>query len=228
MRTLPIAELIEDFSIYPRHAVDDAHVASLVNALKAGVKLPPVVIERKSKRIADGWHRVRAYRRVVGPEAVIEAEEVDYANDAELLKDAIRRNSAHGRKLDGIDQVRVIELCREHGIERRAVAVILNVPEERIEKLSVRIARAEKAGPGTVPGTTTVALKRPLAHLAGTNLTTAQVEAHQRAPGVSYLLIVHQLGEALACGFINRADERLMNGLRALSEGLHEFLREVQ
>lgn len=224
MRTLPLAELVEDFDIYPRHAVDDGHVSSLVNAIKAGVTLPPIVIERKSKRITDGWHRSRAYRRVLGPEGVVDVEEVDYVDEAELLTDAIRRNASHGRKLDVIDQVRAIALGQERGISLHTMAIVLHLPDERVQKLSVRLAQSEKTGPGTIPGTVSVALKRPVAHLVGQTFNEAQMEAHGRAPGTSYLLTIRQLLDAVTCEFINRHDERLMAELRILHTAIGEFL----
>ena len=39
------AELIEDFSLYPRSQVDGAHVQSMTESLLAGEKLPPIIID---------------------------------------------------------------------------------------------------------------------------------------------------------------------------------------
>lgn len=224
MTTLPLAELVEDFTIYPRHAVDDANVAGLVNALKAGAALPPLVVDRQSKRIVDGWHRARAYRRVIGPQAVVNVEIIPYPTEVAMLEDAIRRNAAHGRKLDVIDQVRVVTLCQERGVTVTQIAALLNVLPERVEKLAVRLAFAAAPGDGTIPGTVAVALKRPVAHLAGTTMTEAQVEAHTHAPGTSYLLIAQQLTVAIQHDFINRDDARLMGALALLWDGLGSFL----
>lgn len=226
MTSLPLASLVEDYSIYPRHAVDDANVSSLVNALKAGATLPPIVIDRRSRRISDGWHRVRAYKRVLGPEGVVTVEEIDYGDDVEMLKDAIRRNASHGRKLDMIDQVRSVELCRERGVDASIIAEILHIPPERVKKLEVRIARVEKSGAGVIPGTLTVALKRSAGHFAGREMTAEQLEAHNGAPGVSYLLIARQLTEGIRAGLLNRADDKLLESLRELAEVLEELFEE--
>jgi len=224
--TRRLAELIEDFSVYPRHAIDEANVGSLAAAARSGVALPPLVIEAATNRIVDGFHRARVYRRLLGPEGVVEVEEATYGSEDELLLDAVRRNASHGRKLDGIDQVRIVSMCRERGIALAAVAHVLHIPTERAEKLLVRLATAPAASGGMVPGTLSVALKRPVAHLAGKALTEAQAAAHMRAPGVSYLLIANQLAEAIQVGFINPADERLMDALAALEKALAGFLEE--
>lgn len=206
---IPIATLVEDMSVYPRHAVDDANVASLVAAIHAGATLPPIVADLKSKRVTDGWHRIRAYRRAIGPEAVVAVDLRDYADEKELFADAVRLNSIHGRKLDRIDQIRIVTLARSMGISDKEIAVVMSIPEERIEVLSVRIATAPSGTDGTVTGTNSVALKRSASHLKGSSMTKEQVDVHKSAPGVSYLLIARQLTDGLAVGLINLEDERM-------------------
>ena len=80
-KKLKASELIEDFSIYPRNGVFDGHVHDLAEALRAGAALPPVVADSKSKRLTDGFHRVRSHVRVFGPEAVIEVLRAGFGAD---------------------------------------------------------------------------------------------------------------------------------------------------
>ena len=105
---MPLSELVEDWELYPRHSVDNSHVQTLALALETGATLPPIVADIKTKRITDGWHRARAYKRVVGNAAVVDVELVKYANEEELMYDAVVRNSRHGRRLDAIDQTRAV------------------------------------------------------------------------------------------------------------------------
>jgi hypothetical protein len=71
-----------------------------------------------------------------------------------------------------------------------------------------------------------VALKRPVSHLAGKMLSPEQVEAHGRAPGTSYLLIIKQLADAITYDFLNREDERLMAAVMGLHESLGRYLKK--
>jgi hypothetical protein len=224
-RSVPLATLVEDLSIYPRHAVDDANVSHLVWALKSGATLPPIVVDAKSLRIVDGWHRARAYRRVLGPEGVVDVEERHYANEAALFLDSAALNATHGRKLDRIDEIRIINLAADKGITHTQIAHALNLPEERVEKLAVRIAFAE--APDNT-GSLRVSLKRPAAHLAGTQITQEQADAHRRAPGVSYLLIVEQLNEGIRVGLLDPTDDRLRKALASLYGTLEMFLLDRQ
>lgn len=222
--TLPLAQLVEDLTIYPRHAVDDSHVAQLVLAMRAGTQLPPIVVDKASMRIVDGWHRTRAARRLHGPTGAIEGEVHRYESEAALLEDAIRRNAAHGRRLDRIDQVRAVVLLEQAGVAPERIAAVLSVPAERVQRLRVRVAIAPESEEGAVPGTHRIVLKRPLAHLAGTELTEDQARAQAAAPGTSYLLVARQLHDAVTHRFLNTADDRLMAALGQLHKALGSFL----
>jgi len=216
----PLAQLVEDMAVYPRHAVDDTHVASLVLALNAGAILPPPVVEKKSGRIVDGWHRVRAFRRVLGATGVIDVDERVYAREEDLLLDAVGLNASHGRRLDRIDQVRIIGMLESVGLAEDAIATVLQVPPARVIQLRVRVATV-KGHEELVP------LKRPALHFAGKELTQDQYVAHQRMAGTSFLLQVRQVTDGLKFNLMNRSDERLMNSLMELQAELHQYLAKA-
>lgn len=218
--TLPIAELVEDMSLYPRHAVDEANVTSLVRALESGTTLPPVVVDKASKRIVDGWHRVRAHKRVLGAAGVIDVELRSYKDETAIIKDAVSTNAIHGRQFDAIDRTRAVLMLEKHGVATLEIAAVLHIPEAHVQKIKVRVATATHMSDQTVPGTRRIVLKRPVHHLAGTKLTDEQVDAHSRAPGVSYLLLARQLTEALRTELLNLEDAKLMDALRDLHSEL--------
>jgi hypothetical protein len=95
---LPLSSLMEDMDLYPRHSIDSTYVASLLEALKAGDQLPPIIIDKKSLRIVDGWHRARAYKRLHGASGSIDVITVQYKSEADIIFDAVKRNAGHGRE----------------------------------------------------------------------------------------------------------------------------------
>jgi len=217
---IPLASLVEDMDLYPRHAVDGAHVSSLVQALESGAVLPPLVADKKSKRITDGWHRARAYRRFVGEDAVIDVELVEYSTEAEMMFDAVHRNSKHGRRLDAMDLTRSAVMLEKQGLGKDKIAMALNVTEGRVEKLVLKVATTRAANANNVPGTHKIALKRPVRHFAGGTMTKEQVEAHKMMPGTSFLLIAKQLTEAIRTKLIDLDDEKLVEQLGKLRDAL--------
>lgn len=230
IRATPLAHLIEDASVYPRHAVDDTHVGTLVQAIRAGAALPPIVAEAKTGRLVDGWHRTRAYRRVLGAEGVTDVDHRAYKSEADLLLDAIRLNATHGRRLDRVDQVRIVLLAEEAKVPLERLAASMNVTVDRITTLRVRVAIAPLAtssasGDGTVSGETIqVPLKRPMVHFAGKEMTRDQMVAHGSMAGTSFLLQAHQVRDALRFDLMNREDDRLMDALRELKVELDRYL----
>lgn len=218
--TVPLCDLVEDMDFYPRHAVDDANVQKLAMALEAGCELPPLIADSKSKRIVDGWHRGRAFKRVHGPGATVPVEFRSYASEAEMLEDCIRMNSTHGRQLDAMDQTRAVLMLERAGLSKSRIALVMHVPEGRVDKLRLRIATCKVPTEATVPGTKIITLKRSASHLHGKTLTKEQAQAHDGAPGTSYLLLANQLKSAVQTGLINREDERLKAALIELRKML--------
>lgn len=225
--TVPIASLVEDMSIYPRHAVDDSNVQSLALALESGCDLPPVIADEKSKRIVDGWHRVRAYKRVYGSGAAVPCELRKYASEAELIEDAIRLNASHGRRLDVMDQTRAILMLEQHGISPERIALSLHVTEKRVEKLRIRVARSNAPTNASVPGTKQVTLKRSVSHMAGKTLTKEQAKAHESMPGTSFLLIARQLRVGIETKLVNMDDPKIAEELVRLHDVLSANLVEA-
>ncbi len=182
-----------------------------------------MVADERSKRITDGWHRVRAKKRVHGPGASIQVELRKYKNEAEMVKDAIAMNSSHGRRLDVMDQTRAVLMLERHGVPMEQIALVMHVTEERVGKLRVRVANANTVATDTVPGTRKITLKRSVGHMAGKTLTKEQAEAHDSMPGTSFLLVARQLSMALRTGLINLDDGRLMDELKVLKMELDKL-----
>ena len=146
--TLKLSELVEDFDIYPRHSVDSAYVSELSRAIQADITLPLVRVDKKTKRIVDGFHRVRAWRKVLGRGGEIDVDLRTYADEQALLKEAIELNAAHGRKLDQQDRSRSALLLERHGVTVREIAVVLRTTEQRVQELiNVRVVLVKPPPP---------------------------------------------------------------------------------
>ena len=65
------SELLLDYDLYPRERIEPFNVNQMIEALTAGRELPPIIVDRKSLRVIDGFHRVKAYQRLHGPDAEI-------------------------------------------------------------------------------------------------------------------------------------------------------------
>lgn len=133
-----VASLVQDWDLYPRTSVDPIHVADLLQVLKSGGFLPPVVADRATRKVVDGWHRLAAIRRYVGNDVKAETDVLwrDYQDDAEVFADAIRLNAGHGRKLSPFDRARCIMKAEELGLDPVTIASVLAITIQLLAQAS--------------------------------------------------------------------------------------------
>jgi len=209
--TVSAALLIEDMNLYPRGHVDEIHVGNLSRSLEAGAKFPPIIADRKTKQIIDGFHRRRAYMKLNGEAAKIPVEWRDYPNDATRLADAIKTNSGHGLRLNRQDEIRCILLGRQLGLQDADLALSLHISEERVQEIGVRVV--------VVDGEPEPA-KKVAAHRYGEEVTRQEADAWKQFSGVSFLQHVNSLRKVIdRKGFdASRAD--VLDALWALVDSI--------
>lgn len=191
---VPAAVLVEDLDFYPRAAVDATHVTDIARALAAGIELPPVIADRASRRLVDGFHRRRAVLKHNGPDSEIAVFWRDYESDADMYAEAVQLNSGHGRKFSSYDRVRITIRAAELGLTNAQVAVLLHYPEEVVERLAVQVAHSETGA--------TIALKRPVRHLAGLVLNAQQETVNRRSSGWSVGYHANQIVDHIEAGTV--------------------------
>jgi hypothetical protein len=208
------SELVEDFSLYPRNCVFEGHVYDIRQAIASGAVMPPVVGCSELKAVIDGFHRRRALIAEFGADVEIDCMLVDYASNAERVCDAIARNSTHGRRLTTADIAKCAQLAKTFKISRERLEGLLHVTRKRLAEITAtRIATS---------GDREVIVRRPMAHLAGTELTDEQVAVSSRVggqPAITHVNILISLIESHSLP----ADIRLMRRL----ERLHDLIDEL-
>jgi hypothetical protein len=219
-KIIPLTGLILDYTIYPRHMVDDEHVRDLMRAIEAGVHLPPIVADKASKRVVDGFHRYTAYQRLHGEAARVAVEWQEYADDAALFEDAVRRNAGHGRKLAAYDQARCVAVAEELKITPERIAAALAVTVQRITDLkAAKTAIGVDARP--------MPIKATIRHLAQQHLSEEQEEGNRRAGGMRPLYYVNQVVNLLEHDLLDHGDTRLMARLAHLARLLESVVAQA-
>lgn len=217
-KKMKAAELIEDFSLYPRSQVDGAHVAQMVHALEAGNTLPRIIIDGPSKRVVDGFHRKRAALRAFGDDAEIEVEVRSYASEKDMYLDAMMLNSRHGKGITGAEQTGAILKAKAFRISVEAIASSLGITQERVA--SIMGNKVASVRQGTTALGRMIPLKRSVHHMAGTVITDRQAEAMDMFPGQAQSLLIHQLVKLIETNSIDKKNPRVIEGLRALRTAL--------
>lgn len=219
VKLMKVAEVVLDFGLYPRQQIDSQHVTEMVAAEEAGIAFPPIVIDRKSKRCIDGFHRIRKQIRAHGEDAEIEVVEKTYRSDAAMFLDAVKYNASHGRNLSSFDRAHSILLAAKLSIDDKAIAGALSVTVDRVA--SLRASKSATVGKLTIP------IKRTIAHKAGQKLTKSQVEANKKLGGMNQLFYVNQLITLIETDLVDLENEDLMTGLEKLQRLLEGLLVPV-
>lgn len=194
---VPVEQLVEDLSVYPRFRVDDYHVSELAEALRAGAILPPCVVEAGTYRIVDGIHRKRAYARAGRSEVPCILR--TYLSEADLFEEAMRLNAGHGRRLTAMDRRRCVLIAEELGLSLERISIALSATPEAIKKWAAQVAVDEVGRP--------VPVKRGLE--PSTFWTKKQQQVNERWGGMQASFYARQLILYLRGGFYREGDQRL-------------------
>ena len=213
---IKVSKLLFDYNLYPRHKIDPYHVNSMAESLRAGAEMPPVLVDRKSNRVVDGFHRVSAYRKVYGPNVKIPAILKEWPDEASILEEAGILNASHGRALTTYDKVRYIALAETVHLEPERIASALNIRLERVEELKM-----ERLAGYCLES---VALKRTTSHLAGYELTDKQVAYNTKAGGLHQTFYINQVIAMLESDTVNWGNERTVKSLGKLYELLEKVM----
>lgn len=213
---LPITTLVLDYTIYPRHRIDDETVRRLTEALRAGETFPPIVVDSATLRVIDGFHRIAAVKNHRGELATIPVKRQRFSNEAEMFAEAIRLNARHGRVLSAFDLARCVSRGQELGLDKNAITRCAAITAEKYEqivwhKLALRKGEA-------------VPIKRTLSHLAGRELTETELDANRRAGGMNQLYYVNQVLLFVTSKTVDMNNKALVGTLNQLLIELQKLL----
>lgn len=211
------ASLVLDHTVYPRHEIDATTVRDLVRALDAGVNLPAIIADRKTRRVVDGFHRVQAALRHEGAEAEIAVEWRDYATDGELFLDAVRLNAGHGRKLSPFDKAHCIVVAATFQVDETLLATAMSITPEYLGNIRMR-----KTALG--PDDHLMPIKRSAVHLAQGHLAEGQVEGNRRASGQGQVYMVNQVINLIESELLDTGNPLLIERLSVLARLLEQVV----
>jgi len=118
---VPVDRIVFDKALYPRFEADNATVNQYRQSIE---ELPPILVTR-SLVLVDGYHRLLAHRLEERKEIAVEYVEGD--GEKELLVEAIKRNSAHGRQLTVAEKRENARRLKKLGMGIPEIATTLSV-----------------------------------------------------------------------------------------------------
>lgn len=218
IKTVKAIELVFDWNLWPRHkaeTLDITNLNQLKDALRAGMRFPPVIVDEKSLRIIDGFHRTRATLDVLGDEGAIEVEFRRYASEAEMFLEAGALNN-HGLKLGPLDRAHFILKARRMKIPPAAIATALGMDPKKMKEFIEK--RSAKTQAGEV-----IPLPAGARNLAGMVLTESQEHFARTSNGCLPEMYARMLLNALNADALT-LEEKTIALLAQLNEKIEEVL----
>lgn len=217
IKKLKLSRLVLDYNLYPREHLDPYHINKMVEVLKVGKSMPPIIVDKTTFKVVDGFHRVEAYRRLYGDDYQIESNVKEYDGEAEMFKDAIQFNASHGRSLSRMDEAYCLAKAKTFKLEQAVVASLLNITVEKAEELiATRLATSQDRD---------IVLKGSTAWMAGRRLTEAQTNYNRKAGGLDQTFYINQVIAMIESDSVNWNNEKISNGLKRLCELLETVLK---
>lgn len=212
----PAAKLVENEKHYPRTRIEITHVHDLARALKVGAEMPPIVADRETLEVVDGTHRRRAYLLAFGEKAKAPVEWRMFKDAAARLEASIDLNARHGLRYCRQDEIRCTILAEKFGLGLRELAIALQVDEERVRELAVRVVICEGAKEPA---------KRVASHLYGTAISISKSEATMGFSSVTLMQHVSQLRRVISSRLFDAKDERVVAALAELRDEIEKALK---
>jgi hypothetical protein len=193
-KVVQLGELILDWSLWPRadannSQVDRQNVTRLKRKIKMGITLDPIIVDAKTLRIVDGFHRYTAYSELEIQAVMVELRV--FKSDAEMFVESARINEAHGMQLTSKDRIHCLLQAKKIGASIHELSAILGLSEDETAVLQSRTARTRSGE--TLPLPAGVAMLGRLDRALNKNEEDAARRSNCCTAAVNAKLLLRQL-----------------------------------
>lgn len=204
-----------DYDIYPRTQIADTHVSALQDSVESGAELPPILVDAKTMRIVDGFHRyTRAHRN---GEDMISAIIESFSDEAAVFAAAVKANAAHGKPYAPFERAKIVRQAQDFGLTVDRLSDVLGITVEKITTI-----QAGFVGVGKTSGP----VKATVSHLRGARMTKDQAKAAEKLGGMPQPFYVNQLLILVENNLIDKDNAMMMSKLTRLYDALGEMFRD--
>ena len=228
-KKVKVLELIQDWKIWPRHEagkLDSTNVAKLKEILVSGrVFNTPIIVDAKSLRIIDGFHRCRALLSVFGDEVEIEVVLREYENEVAMRIDAAHFANSGSLQLTPKDKVHFALGMRRDHVPWPLIANALDMDVERVRKLVEGRSVTTQDG---VKIAVSAAVSTMVESLGGDKADGDQEHFARTANGSPPMMHARMLLNALRARGAVVFDNKTIAVLRELEGLLFDILKDIE
>lgn len=227
---MKVIELVMDWKLWPRHEankLDSTNLSKLRDVLRAGREFStPIIAERKSLRIVDGFHRVHVLLDEVGDDAEADVTLKDYENEVAARIDAARHANSGSLQLTPKDRVHFALGMRRDRVPWPIIADALDMEVERCRKLVVRRSVETEDGKIAVSAGAEALAEHLLA--TGKKADAEQEHFARSQSGSLPMMNARMLLNALRAYGSIEYDVKSIAVLKELAEAIREIVKKVE
>jgi len=135
-----IGDLKLDDSVWPRSALDEEAIERYRDCLQ---ELPPIVVDRETMTVLDGWHRVEAHKRE-GLETI--SVKYDGCPPHLFLARSYALNARHGLPVSNTRRDEIILSLHEKGMTQQQIATEMGCAIGTVNRVLSQFSTAENWG----------------------------------------------------------------------------------
>jgi hypothetical protein len=228
MKTIKVktGELFIDPKLTKMRPTNPYYVSQYRQAYRAEAPMPYIIIQKGTKRVVSGIHRLTALRLEYGTDYTIQVVEQELNTELEVLQFFAKENATHGNALSNFSRRNIaVEIIKEGGTAEQ-VASIFNISVNRVAILcDGEVAQVIIGSPDSDnPETEDVLVKNGFEPQHP--ITKEEYETHLKADrGIPVTSQINQLIRWLKGDLIKRNDQNL-TALKLLRQEIDGFLKK--
>jgi len=230
LKRVKVLELVQDWDLWPRYEagkLDSTNLRKLCEVLKAGKPFDtPMVVDAKSMRIVDGFHRAKALLTVKGMDAEADVLLVDYKDDIEMRLAAARFAHSGSLQMTPKDIAHFCLRMRRDRVPWPRIAEALSMDPERCRSMIERRSIDTPDGRAAVAGGAEELVTR--LQESGKRPNSDQVHYARHADGSVPRMHAWQLLNAVRAYRTIGFDEKTIAVLKELYAAIGEVLAKVK
>ena len=134
-RKVKVGGLKIDEKLTQIRPVNLVFVSRYRQAYRQGSIFPLIIIQKGTKRIVSGNHRVTALLQEYGKDHTIEVFEKEYKNELEILSDFAKENANHGNAISDFTKRKLTAALVKENATPEFIASLFNISVRRVEQL---------------------------------------------------------------------------------------------
>jgi hypothetical protein len=136
-----------DLPHFKRVCIDPVHAGHIAESIRLGHDIPPILVDRQTDEVVDGFHTARAYEEACGPDTQVPVTYKTFKSLQEKVYTFAYRNRSTKRPLTAPEKLSVVIMYDERGWDSNEAADAVGWTIEKAHsRFKEKVARERGTG----------------------------------------------------------------------------------